>query len=66
MRFASSLADRMLNAVVPQKTAAAGCSGVFYLTCGPCKSKRQLIKQCNWHPNCTYTCGPCGPESQSC
>jgi hypothetical protein len=53
MRYAMSLADRMLSALVPQKTAAAGCSGVFYLKCS------RGTKQCNWHPNCTYTCGPC-------
>lgn len=69
MRLATRLADRMISALVPQKTAAAGCSGVFYLTCGPCVYVKQLHgyyqeqKQCNWHYNCTYTCSSCFAQS---
>ncbi len=63
MRFATSLADRMLSALVPQKTAAAGCSGVFYQTCTACKSGKQKVQECNWHSNCTFTCSSCYEQS---
>lgn len=66
VRLATSLADRMLSALVPQKTATAGCGGQFTKTCGSCIYVKQLhgyyqLKQtCIWHDNCrSYTCGAC-------
>lgn len=66
MRLVTSLADRMVSALVPKKTAAAGCSGIFYLACGPCQAHCQSQKQCNWHSNCTYTCSICVYDCGNC
>ncbi len=63
MRLVTSLADRMVSALVPNKTAAAGCSGVFYNVCTPCSAKVQKVQQCNWHSNCTYSCSACYEQS---
>jgi hypothetical protein len=57
-----SVADRLLSAVVPQKRAAAACSGSYTFCggyCGSCTQGRFLTTcyySCTIKPNCTDTC----------
>jgi hypothetical protein len=66
MRLVSSLADRMVSALLPQKSAAAGCAPSTYTqSCGSCiyvhaeHAYLQLQKQCNVTKACVTICGSC-------
>ena len=51
MRRLNTLADRMLERIVPSRTASAACSGYFY-RCYPGSG----YFRCTYNANCTYNC----------
>jgi hypothetical protein len=64
MRLVSSIADRMVSALLPQKSAAAGCVPETYTRqCQPCVKHLNgtyLTRQnCTLYSSCTVICGSC-------
>lgn len=62
MRMVNKLADRMLNALVPNITAEAGVQcqpSSWYQDCGCTSTGFRKVKLCNQSDRCVITCGPC-------
>jgi hypothetical protein len=66
MRFVGPVADRLLNAVLPRMTAAAGCAPDPYrVACGACSYNKeakmwyQEQKTCSYTGACVVHCGGC-------
>lgn len=55
------LIDRVVSRLVPQATAAAGCSTVTYCGgCGVTGKMRVIVRTCCLNEGCTYSYGVCG------
>jgi hypothetical protein len=59
MRVVTRMADRLLDAVVPQITAKAGCAPETVTEYCYCKAGYIYNKECTVISNCTLRCGSC-------
>jgi hypothetical protein len=66
MRLIAPITDRLLNAIVPRMTAAAGCAPDPYtVACTACSYNKearmwfQEQKTCHYSGTCALVCGPC-------
>lgn len=55
------IADGMIGAVVPRRTALAACSGTWYQCSGSsCNGWMPRYYRCSYLANCLDTCAPTG------